>query len=70
MSFLLFHLCCFIYAILLTSFLVEIKCWISFCHNDVILEVLLINNNHVTQLSWCLTLNTSLKLLSASTAII
>jgi hypothetical protein len=40
-----------VYFFYLTSFLVRNKILDQFCHNDVIMQVLLINNNQVTQLS-------------------
>jgi hypothetical protein len=81
-SFLLFHFflfqfCCFIYVMsflsilfYLTSFLVKIKCWISFSTTTLFCKVLLINNNQVTQLVMMFPLEASLKLLSASTVVL
>jgi hypothetical protein len=48
------YFCCFLSVVLflsLTSFLVRNKIMDQFFHNDVILQVLLINKNQVTQLS-------------------
>jgi hypothetical protein len=51
---LFYFFCCFISVVLfllLISFLVRNKILDQFFHNDAILQVLLINNNQVTQLS-------------------